>query len=152
MVFTKVSVYTMRTLLFDSKTVDVFFCSSFISCSCILCLDKPHVIDSPSITINETDRVVLTKEIASNPLSNVSWYNGSELLLTQYAVRTATFIIQKATCTDTKNFTLIASNIVERNVSALVEVIVNCKWSFSRKLNRNYTNSFVSLITIDFLR
>lgn len=118
----------------------------------ILCLDKPHVIDSPSITINETDRVVLTKEIASNPLSNVSWYNGSELLLTQYAVRTASFIIQKATCTDTKNFTLIASNIVERNVSALVEVIVNCKWSFSRKLNRNYTNSFVSLITIDFLR
>lgn len=131
----------MCTLLFDSKTLIYFFCSSFISYFVyILCLDKPHIIDSPSITLNENERVVLTKEIVSNPLSNVSWYDGSELLLTQYAVRTATFIIQKATCTDTKNFTLIASNTVEGNVSALMEVKVNCKWSFFYNINSKLHN------------
>lgn len=133
MVFTNVSVYTMCTLLFDSKTLFLYFFFAVLLYRIfvyILCLDKPHIIDFPSITVNENERVVLTKEIVSNPLSNVSWYDGSVLLLTQYAVRTATFIIQKATCTDTKNFTLIASNTVEGNVSALMEVKVNCKWSF----------------------
>lgn len=97
-------------------------------------LDKPKIADIPSTIVNESDIAILSKEIVSNPLSNVSWYTGSELLSIQTTVTTATLTIEKAVCTDTRNFTLIASNTVERNVSALVELIVNCKWVFfSRK-------------------
>lgn len=90
-------------------------------------LDKPKIADIPSTIVNESDIAILSKEIVSNPLSNVSWYTGSELLSIQTTVTTATLTIEKAVCTDTRNFTLIASNTVERNVSALVELIVNCK-------------------------
>lgn len=93
-------------------------------------LDKPKIADIPSTIVNESDIAILSKEVFSNPLSNVSWYTGSELLSIQTTVTTATLTIQKAVCTDTRNFTLIASNTVERNVSALVELIVNCKWVF----------------------
>lgn len=97
-------------------------------------LDKPKIADIPSTIVNESDIAILSKEVFSNPLSNVSWYTGSELLSIQTTVTTATLTIEKAVCTDTRNFTLIASNTVERNVSALVELIVNCKWGFfSRK-------------------
>lgn len=90
-------------------------------------LDKPKIADIPSTIVNESDIAILSKEVVSNPLSNVSWYTGSELLSIQTTVTTATLTIEKAVCTDTRNFTLIASNTVERNVSALVELIVNCK-------------------------
>lgn len=93
-------------------------------------LDKPKIVDTPSTTVNEGDRVILKTVIVSNPLANVSWHNGSELLDYQVSVTAATLTIEKATCTDTRNFTLIASNTVERNVSALVELLVNCKWGF----------------------
>eukprot|EP00105_Crassostrea_gigas_P033721 XP_011457195.1 PREDICTED: B-cell receptor CD22 [Crassostrea gigas] len=86
---------------------------------------KPNIIDTQRTEVNEGERVVLTKEIVSNPLSNVSWYNGSELLLTESSVRTATYTIEKAVCMDTKNFTLLASNTVKKNVSGLVELVVN---------------------------
>lgn len=91
-------------------------------------LDKPDILDEPTTIVNETDYVLLSREIVSNPLANVSWYNGSELLYTLIAERNATFIIKKAVCTDTKNFTLVASNTVKENVSALVELIVNCEY------------------------
>lgn len=109
-------------------------------------LDKPKIVDTPSTIVNESDRAILSREMVSNPLSNVSWYNGSVLLRIQTTVTTATYIIEKTTCTDTKNYTLIASNIVERNVSALVELLVNCKWVFFSKINRIYVNSLVILI------
>ena len=97
-------------------------------------IDKPKIADTSTTIVDESDRAILSREIVSNPLSNVSWYDGSVLLMSiQRTVTTATYIIEKATCTDTQNFTLIASNTVERHVSALVEVIVNCKWVFSRK-------------------
>lgn len=104
-------------------------------------LDKPKIVDTPTTIVNESDRAILSREIVSNPLSNVSWYDGSELLSIQKTVTTATFTIGKAMCTDTRNFTLIASNTVERNVSALVEFIVNCKWVFFQKINQTYVNS-----------
>lgn len=78
--------------------------------------------------MNENEQVTLHREIISNPLSNVSWYNGSELLSNQWSVTNATFNIEKATCTDTKNFTLLASNGVQEDVTAMVELIVNCKY------------------------
>ena len=76
--------------------------------------------------VNETNRVVLTREIDSNPLSTVSWYDGSELLKTQIFAKITNLTIERASCTDTKNFTLRVSNVVQRNVESTVELIVNC--------------------------
>nr|XP_022289451.1 hemicentin-1-like isoform X3 [Crassostrea virginica] len=87
----------------------------------------------PSITIqtveivNETEKAVLTAEVISNPLSNVSWYRGSNLLKYENSVNTTNLIIEKARCTDTRNFTLTASNTVRVNVTSSVQLIVNCK-------------------------
>lgn len=110
-------------------------------------LYKPKIVDTPSTTVKEGDRVILRKEIVSNPLSNVSWYNGSELLNYQVSVTTATYIIEKAMCTDMKNFTLIAGNTVERNVSGLVELFVNCK---PRSYSGNITLGVTDTSGIDF--
>lgn len=78
--------------------------------------------------MNENEQVTLWSQIISNPLSNVSWYNGSHLLNTQWLVKNATFNIEKATCIDSKNFTLVANNGVEENVTAMVELIVKCEY------------------------
>lgn len=88
---------------------------------------KPEIKQKPSTIVNESDKVILTREIVSNPSSDVYWYYRSELLNTQLSTKNATLIIEKAVCTDTKNFTLVASNTVEKNVTALVELLVNCK-------------------------
>ncbi|XP_052720144.1 carcinoembryonic antigen-related cell adhesion molecule 5-like isoform X4 [Crassostrea angulata] len=144
--YTISNIHRNRTGLYNCTSTNLAGTSIAVTIS-VDVMYKPHIIDSPSITVNENERVVLTKEIVSNPLSNVSWYDGSELLLTQYAVRTATFIIQKATCTDTKNFTLIASNTVEGNVSALMEVKVNCK---PQSYKTNFTLGVTDTTGIDF--
>ena len=68
----------------------------------------------------------LTQEIDSNPLSNVSWYDGTELLKTQTFSEIANLTVENALCTDTKNFTLRVSNAVQRNVGSMLELIVNC--------------------------
>lgn len=91
-------------------------------------LDKPEISNSPRTIVNESEEVTLVRQVISNPFSNVSWYNGSDLLYTQRSVKTATFTIEKTTCTDTKNYTLFANNGVQENVTALVELIVNCEY------------------------
>lgn len=92
-------------------------------------LDKPEIVkNNQGTVVNEHEKVTLRRQIISNPLSNVSWYNGSDLLDTQWLVRNATFDIENATCTDTKNFTLVANNGVQGNVTAMVELIVNCEY------------------------
>ena len=84
----------------------------------------------PAVTIvNETDRAVLTGNISSNPLSNVSWYDGSRLLKFETKVNTTNLIIETARCTDTRNFTLTASNSVRVNVTSSLQLIVNCKYN-----------------------
>lgn len=87
--------------------------------------------------VNENERVALTRGISSNPLSDAFWYDESHLLKSEISVKTTYLIIEKAKCTDTKNFTLIASNALQRNVTSLVELIVNCKYhkwiSFNNK-------------------
>lgn len=90
-------------------------------------LDKPEIIDKHSTLVNESEKVILSRTIDSNPLADVLWYSGQLLLLSQLSVKNATFTIEKASCTDTKKFTLVASNKVQRNVTALVELIVNCE-------------------------
>lgn len=91
-------------------------------------LDKPEIIDKPSTLVNESEKVILTRTIVSNPLVDVQWYKGFKLLYSQLSVKNATYILEKASCTDTLNFTLVASNEVERNVTALVELLVNCEF------------------------
>lgn len=110
-------------------------------------LDKPKIVGKPSTIVNESERVILAREIISNPLSNVSWYNGTELLKTGNSVKNATLVIEKALCTDTKNFTLVAGNTVDRNVSAFVELIVNCECYIDHfKENFNNINIPVHLL------
>ncbi|XP_022287174.2 nephrin-like [Crassostrea virginica] len=88
---------------------------------------KPSIEERKATVVNESNSVSLSREIFSNPLSNVSWYNGSQLLKFEIKVKTSNLIIQKAACTDTTNFTLVASNTLEWNVTSQVELIVNCK-------------------------
>nr|XP_022287393.1 hemicentin-1-like isoform X3 [Crassostrea virginica] len=90
-------------------------------------LYKPSIAWKGALVVNESSVVNLTREISSNPLSNASWYDGSKLLVSEMAVNTTTLIIHAARCTDTKNFTLTASNLLQLNVTSLVELIVNCK-------------------------
>lgn len=89
--------------------------------------DKPEILDKPSTLVNESENVILFRTIVSNPLADVYWYRGQQLLQTQLLVNKTTYIIEKASCADATNFTLVASNEVERNVTALVELLVNCK-------------------------
>lgn len=77
--------------------------------------------------VNETETVVLSREIISNPLSNVSWYNGTQLLQFNSSVKISNFTIRKAMCTDTRNFTIVASNIIQLNVTSQIELLVNCR-------------------------
>ena len=91
--------------------------------------DKPSIEEKAVVIANEAERVVLTRQISSNPLSNVSWFDGSQLLVSETTVNTTNFIIEKARCTDTKNFTLVVSNTPEWTVTSLVELIVKCKFT-----------------------
>nr|XP_022323489.1 hemicentin-1-like isoform X2 [Crassostrea virginica] len=88
---------------------------------------KPTILEKPLTIVNESERVELTRSIFSNPLSNVSWYDGEDILKNETSVNTTHIIIEKVKCTDTKNFTLVASNAKEWNATSLVELIVNCK-------------------------
>lgn len=91
-------------------------------------LDKPEIDERPGTTVNESQRVILTRKISSNPVSNVYWYDRSELLDAQLSTNNATLIIEKALCTDTTNFTLIANNTVGESLTAIVELRVNCEY------------------------
>lgn len=108
---------------------------------------KPEILDKPSTLVNESEKVIITRTIVSNPLADVYWYRGQQLLQTQLLVNKTTFIIEKASCTDTTNFTLVASNEVERNVTALVELMVNCKPSVA---NSNVTLGVTDTAVLNF--
>ena len=79
--------------------------------------------------VNETKRAILTGNISSNPLSTVSWYDGSRLLKFEDKVNSTYIIIEKARCTDTRTFALTASNVVKMNVTSSIQLIVNCKYN-----------------------
>lgn len=99
-----------------------------INCDCIL--DMPTIENRSLQTVNESESVTLTRNIVSNPLSNASWYIGTQLLKTESSVQTTTLTIENTKCTDTKNYTVVASNGVGNNVTRLVELIVNCKFEY----------------------
>ncbi|XP_078310222.1 uncharacterized protein LOC111134632 isoform X2 [Crassostrea virginica] len=90
-------------------------------------LYKPMIEEKISTIVNESESVELIREIDSNPLSDISWYDGAEHLKTETSVAIANLTIKNASCTDSKNFTLSVSNAVEKNVTSSVELIVNCK-------------------------
>ncbi|XP_052691725.1 hemicentin-1-like [Crassostrea angulata] len=77
--------------------------------------------------VNKSEKITLIRDIVSNPLSDASWYYGTQLLKTQTSVTTATYTIENTTCTDTKNYTLVVSNGIGNTVTAMEELIVNCK-------------------------
>lgn len=88
---------------------------------------QPTIENKPQKVVNESEKVVLSRSISSNPLSNASWYNGAILLATQISTRTTEYSIDKASCEDTKTFSLEASNGIGKAVKVSVELIVNCK-------------------------
>lgn len=104
------------------------FSFSFSTALVFFNLDEPKISKGNSTRVNEGDQVILTREVVSNPLSDVSWFNGTQLMKNE-TLRTfnASITIKNAMCTDTRNFTLVASNKVERNVTTLVELIVFCE-------------------------
>uniref|UniRef100_A0A8W8LC41 Hemicentin-1 n=1 Tax=Magallana gigas TaxID=29159 RepID=A0A8W8LC41_MAGGI len=77
--------------------------------------------------VNESEEITLIRDIVSNPLSNASWYDGKQMLKTEISVKTATLTIENTMCTDTKNYTLVVSNGIGNTVTAMVDLIVNCK-------------------------
>lgn len=95
---------------------------------CTVLIDKPEIVGKTSTVVLEYEKAILNREVSSNPLSNVSWFRGQTWLSSQWSVQNAAFVIQNASCTNTTNFTLVASNSVEQNVTALVELIVNCEY------------------------
>lgn len=90
-------------------------------------LDHPAIENIPRQFVNESDTVMITRNIDSNPLSNVLWYAKEVLLDTQTYVTKATYSKEKASCTDTQNFTIVARNGIGNETTATVELIVNCK-------------------------
>lgn len=108
--------------------VSLFLIGKFTCIDIIYYLDQPSIENIPLEIVNESSAVSLKREISSNPLSNVSWYRVTELLITQIYVSIATLYIGQAKCTDTQNFTILASNGIEHNISVSVELIVNCKY------------------------
>ncbi|XP_065933069.1 hemicentin-1-like isoform X2 [Magallana gigas] len=109
-------------------------------------LYQPTIQHKPLQFVNESDTVKLTREISSNPSSNASWYDKIRLLKSEPSVMTTTLDIKNATCTDTKNFTLVVQNNVG-NDTALVGLIVNCK---PRSYKTNFTLGVTDTTGIDF--
>lgn len=99
----------------------------------ILFLDQPTIERKSLQVVNESEKFTITRYIVSNPSSDASWYNGTQLLKTQTTGKTASYTIENTTCTDTKNYTLVASNGIGNTVTARVELIVNCKILISLK-------------------
>lgn len=64
-------------------------------------------------------------------------------------MKNATLIIEKASCTDTTNFTILASNTEEKNVTATVELLVNCKCFIHNKLQNQMGFCFECCTLID---
>lgn len=99
-----------------------------------LFVDHPIIKGKLHYIANESERVTLALIITSNPLSNVTWYDNNEKLLTEENITsdvfthkiTSSLSIVSAKCTDTKNFTVVTSNGI-KIVEASVELIVNCK-------------------------
>lgn len=98
----------------------------------IVILDQPTIEKRSLQIVNESEEITLIRDIVSNPLSNASWYDGKQMLKTEISVKTATLTIENTMCTDTKNYTLVVSNEIG-TVTAMVELIVNCKICFSLK-------------------
>lgn len=65
---------------FISKTIKKYFFISIIFINCDFILDSPTTEGRLVQTINESESVTLTRDIISNPLSNASWHNGTQLL------------------------------------------------------------------------
>lgn len=99
----------------------------------ILFLDQPTIERRSLQVVNESEKFTITRYIVSNPLSDASWYNGTQLLKTQTSVKTTSYTIENTTCTDTKNYTIVASNGIGNTVTERVELIVNCKILISLK-------------------
>ena len=74
---------------------------------------------------------MLIREVDSNPLSNITWYDGNKYLKSETAVKRTNLTIENASCYDSKNFTLEAQYSLEIKVTVMVELIVNCKFLFS---------------------
>lgn len=109
-------------------------------------LYKPVIQDKPPQFVNESETVTLTRDISSKPSSDAFWYRKMKSLKNQTSVTTASFTIERATCTATKNYTLVARNRIG-NDTASVELIVNCK----PKPNRyNITLGITDLTGIEF--
>lgn len=125
----------MFTLYFNDIQSDqavlyfsLFYIGKFTFIDILYHSDQPSIEKIPLEIVNESSTLFLKREISSNPLSNVSWYRGTEIFIMQTYVSTATFHIQQAKCTDTQNFTILASNGIKDNVSIVFELIVNCKY------------------------
>lgn len=93
----------------------------------IVILDQPTIEKRSLQIVNESEEITLIRDIVSNPLSNASWYDGKQMLKTEISVKTATLTIENTMCTDTKNYTLVVSNGIGNTVTAMVDLIVNCK-------------------------
>lgn len=111
-------------------------------------LDQPTIERRSLQIVNESEEISLTRDIVSNPVSNVSWYYGTQLLKTQPSVTTASYTIENTTCADTKNYTLVTSNGIGNIVTAIVELIINCKISINLNL-LEYT--CIVIITVVFV-
>lgn len=57
-------------------------------------LDQPTLERRSLQIVNKSEKITLIRDIVSNPLSDASWYYGTQLLKTQTSVTTATYTIE----------------------------------------------------------
>lgn len=117
-------------------------------------LDQPTIERRSLQIVNKSEKITLIRDIVSNPLSDASWYYGTQLLKTQASVKTATYTIENTTCTDTKNYTLVVSNGIRNTVTATVELIVNCEifyYHFKlRRIKVYFCKKYCITVTVSF--
>lgn len=46
----------------------------------IVILDQKTIERRSLLIVNESEKITLTRDIVSNPLSNASWYDGTQML------------------------------------------------------------------------
>lgn len=78
-------------------------------------------------------------------MSNASWYDGTKLLKIQTSAST-NYTIERASCEDSKNFSLVVSNGIGNAVSTSVELIVNCEYNYYLQNLKIYLEYIYNLI------
>ena len=93
-------------------------------------LDTPYISNitfEPSRIVKEKSVVKMTCNVDANPDPNVTWIKNDISTIVQ---RKRIYNIQSTSCTNTSNYTCIASNKLQKFVSKTAKLDVTCKFYY----------------------